>query len=121
MKNDIDKEFFKEKLTEELSSIEKALEEIGRRNPDNKADWEAEPADFDIDTADDSERADKMEEFEENTAILKDLEERYNDVKDALNKIENGTYGFCEVCGNQIEEDRLIANQAARTCKAHMN
>ena len=35
--------------------------------------------------------------------------------------IAAGTYGTCEVSGEQIEEDRLEADPAARTCKAHMN
>lgn len=120
MREDINIEFFKEKLSEELKLVEHELNEVGRKNPDNKTDWEAEPADFDTSTADDNEAADKIEEYEENTAVLKELEIRYNDLKDALNKIENGSYGYCEVCGEPIEEDRLTANQAARTCKKHM-
>lgn len=121
MRNDIDINYFKNKLEEELSLVEKELNNIGRKNPDNNNDWEAEPANFDTDTADDSERADKIEEYEGNTAVLKELEIRYNDIKDALAKIEDETYGVCEVGGEPIEEDRLIANQAARTCKKHMN
>lgn len=120
MRGDIDTNYFKNKLEEEISLVEKELEEIGRKNPDNKKDWEAEPADFDTDSADDSETADKFEEFEENSAVLNELEMRYNDLKDALKKIENGTYGICEVSGEPIEKDRLEANPAARTCKAHM-
>jgi len=120
MKNDIDIEYFKEKLEEELSLVEKELSSVGRINPDNKADWEAVPTLMNQDSADQNETADNMEEFENNTAVLKELEIRFNDIKDALKKIEEGTYGTCEVCGEQIEEDRLIANQSARTCKAHM-
>jgi RNA polymerase-binding transcription factor DksA len=120
MRNDIDIEYFKEKLEEELLLVEKELNSIGRKNPDNKNDWEAEPADFDSDSADENETADKMEEYEENTAVLKDLEIRYNNIKDALTKIEEDKYGICEISGQLIEEDRLIANPAARTCKAHM-
>lgn len=100
--------------------VEKELNDIGRRNPDNKADWEAEPANLNTDNADESEKADNIEEFEENTAVLKELEVRYNDMKDALAKIEDGKYGICEVSGEIIEEERLIANPAARTCKKHM-
>ncbi len=73
-----------------------------------------------IDSADSNEVADNIEEFEENTAVLKELEIRYNDIKDALDKIEKNKYGICEVSGEEIEEERLIANPAARTCKAHM-
>ena len=120
MREDINIENLKNKLEEELKSVEAELNFVGRKNPDVKVDWEAEPADLDTDTADESELADKMEEYEENTAVLKGLEEKFNDIKIALKKIEDGGYGFCEVCKAPIEEDRLIANQAARTCKAHM-
>ncbi len=119
-RDDLDFNYYKQKLLEELSLVERELEGVGRRNPDNKKDWEAEPAEIDTSSADDNETADKMEEYETNTAILKDLEIRYNDIKVALDKIEGGTYGICEVSGLPIEKDRLEANPAARTCKAHM-
>lgn len=119
-KMDIDIKYFEGKLKEELSLVEKGLNNIGRRNPDNKADWEAKPANFSIDKADENEMADGMEEYEENTAVLKELEIRYNDIKDALIKIKKGKYGICEVSNEPIEKDRLIANPAARTCKKHM-
>lgn len=121
MRNDIDIDYFKEKLAEELLLVEKELNDVGRVNPDNKLDWEAEPSDIDADRADSDETADKIEEYEGNTAVLKELEIKFNDVKDALAKIEEGNYGLCEVCHEPIEEERLIANPAARTCKKHMS
>lgn len=120
MRDDIDVEYFKGKLEEELLLVEKELNDVGRRNPDNKFDWEAEPADMNVDSADSNEIADNIEEYESNTAVLKELEIRYNDIKKALDKIKKGEYGFCEICKVPIEEDRLIANQAAGTCKKHM-
>lgn len=120
MRNDIDTDYFKEKLEEELLLVEKELNNVGRKNPDNALDWEAEPGEMNIDSADSNEVADNIEEFEGNAAVLKELEIRYNDIKAALSKIENGTYGICEISGDPIEEERLIANPAARTCKKHM-
>jgi RNA polymerase-binding transcription factor DksA len=120
MRNDIDIDYFKKNLEDEMGLVEKELSKIGRKNPDNKADWEAEPGDMNVDSADPNEVADNIEEFEGNTAVLKELEIRYNDVKDALQKIEDDKYGICEVSAEPIEEERLIANPAARTCKAHM-
>ncbi len=120
MRNDIDVNYFKTKLEEELSLVEKELNSVGRKNPDNKLDWEAEPTEMNIESADSNEIADNIEEYEGNTAVLKELEIRYNDIKNALAKIENGTYGICEIGGEPIEKDRLMANQAARTCKVHM-
>ena len=117
-------EHFKQKLEKELGVVGEELSNIATKNPNvnnGTTDWEAKSTDGSVDTADDTELGDKIEEFEENTAVTKDLEIRYNDIKAALAHIEAGTYGICEVCGEKIEEDRLEANPAARTCKAHMN
>ncbi|WP_426241672.1 TraR/DksA family transcriptional regulator [Psychrobacter sp. TWP2-1-2] len=40
-------------------------------------------------------------------------------VENALSRIENGTYGKCEVCGEQIEEQRLQALPYATLCMEH--
>jgi RNA polymerase-binding transcription factor DksA len=40
-------------------------------------------------------------------------------VENALSRIENGTYGECEVCGEQIEEQRLEALPYATLCMKH--
>ena len=40
-------------------------------------------------------------------------------VENALSRIENGTYGKCEVCGEQIEEQRLQALPYANLCTEH--
>lgn len=113
-------EYFKDKLETELKLVEDELKHVGRKNPSNQSDWEGRPADFDVDTADDTEIADKIEEYEENTAVLKNLEIRFNEIKKALKRIEDRTFGVCAVGREIIEEDRLEANPAATTCKRHM-
>ncbi|ERL56323.1 TraR/DksA family transcriptional regulator [Psychrobacter aquaticus] len=40
-------------------------------------------------------------------------------VENALSRIENGTYGACEVCGEKIEEQRLEALPYATLCMDH--
>jgi DnaK suppressor protein len=37
-------------------------------------------------------------------------------IKDALERIENGTYGICESCGEEISEDRLKARPVTTLC-----
>lgn len=113
-------ETFKQKLEEEVKLLKGELQSVGRVNPSNPNDWEATPGKLDILEADRNEAADRIESYEENTAILKELEVRYNNIKSALKKIEDGTYGNCEIGGKPIEEDRLEANPSARTCKAHL-
>ncbi|MCI5108689.1 MAG: hypothetical protein MRY49_02475 [Candidatus Pacebacteria bacterium] len=117
-----DLEYFKTKLESELQEIIKELQHVGRINPDNPKDWEATPDHLsEEERTDENEVADKIEGFESNTAILKQLEIRFNEIKSALERIEKGTYGMCEVSKKEIERDRLEANPAARTCKAEMN
>ncbi|HVW71948.1 MAG TPA: TraR/DksA C4-type zinc finger protein [Candidatus Paceibacterota bacterium] len=110
---------YKQRLEAEKVKLEGELASVGRRNPDNKGDWEtAAPEEME---ADPNDTATNMSEFGVNDAILTDLEKRLADVNDALARIENGSYGKCEVSGEAIEEDRLNADPAARTCKEHMS
>lgn len=118
---EINTQKFKEKLETEKASLGLQLEKIARINPDSKTeDWEATGSQMNILQADQNERADVVEEYEIHVSELKDIEVRYNNVKAALERIENGTYGICSVGGKPIEVERLEANPAAATCKAHI-
>lgn len=107
-------------LVKELSVLEEELKTVGRKNPNNQADWEAVEGDVVTDTAEEGDVAKGIQEYENNNGILNQLEIRLNEVKSAIAKIEDGTYGVCSVCGEKIENDRLDANPAATTCKTHM-
>jgi RNA polymerase-binding transcription factor DksA len=123
MHPDLDEQTLKElrsKLKGELELITRELKSVGRINPTNPADWEATPQKLDIQEADRNEAADRIEGYEENTAILKELETRYNSIKQALGQMDEGTYGICEIGKEPIRIDRLRANPAAKTCPKHM-
>ncbi len=49
-------------------------------------------------------------------ALASTLTDSLREVEDALAKLEAGTYGACESCGQQIAEARLEAKPAARLC-----
>ena len=55
----------------------------------------------------------------ENRALIGQLEETLSEVERALAKLDEGTYGRCEVCGNDIGEARLEAMPATRYCIDH--
>ncbi|HJL55779.1 MAG: TraR/DksA C4-type zinc finger protein [Candidatus Pacebacteria bacterium] len=112
----IDTQHFKEKLESELNILTEELQKIARINPSNPNDWEPIPAKMDTLETDKNEVADRIEAFEKNTALVKELEIRYNNIKRALKKIDEGKYGTCEDTGEQIPLARLEANPAARTC-----
>ncbi len=111
----------KEKLLNERSVLEKELASLAIKNPSNPSDWDAVTSSSDVDIAEEGEVADSMERFENSNSETDQLERQLKDVDNALLKIENDNFGFCEVCEQEIEDDRLEANPSARTCKAHMN
>jgi DnaK suppressor protein len=51
--------------------------------------------------------------------LQEDLEGRLADIARAFDKLEDGTYGTCEICGKDIEDERLEAIPAARLCFEH--
>lgn len=117
---EIDLKYFKTKLEEEKIKLEEELKTIGRINPSNPNDWQAVPSDMEADAADRFEVAESIDLFEENTAILKELEIQLNDVKHALIKIDAGSYGLCEEDSKPIPIKRLEANPSAKTCLEHV-
>lgn len=107
---------YKKLLEQEKAKLLKELATVGKKTD---GDWQAVPTDLDSDSADENEVADTIEGFEENSAILKQLEIQLLQVESALGKIDAGTYGKCNVCGQEIPEHRLLANPAALTCMEH--
>ena len=111
---------FKQMLLEERATIEKELAEAGRPMDGAKNEWEAVPLSPDDSVADPNEQADREEDFNEREGITSTLGARHADIVSALERIESGVYGLCEVCGKPIENARLEANPAAKTCMEHI-
>jgi RNA polymerase-binding transcription factor len=114
-------EHFKQKLEEERALLTRQLGEIAAKDPAS-GEWAPKDPQMDVmpPQAEPNEAADKLEELEERGEEVPVLSTRLVDVEAALEKIDAGTYGTCEVCSKEIEEERLEANPAARTCTVHM-
>ncbi len=100
--------------------LEAELRTVGSPDQSRTGQWQGIKSDLDTDVADEGEIAFATESLETNEAIVQTLGVRLNEVVAALGRIEVGTYGFCEVAGEPIENDRLMANPAATRCKIHM-
>ncbi|WP_243291139.1 TraR/DksA C4-type zinc finger protein [Bacillus sp. FJAT-47783] len=61
----------------------------------------------------------ELYEREKDIALNEHLEKEYEEVCEALNRIKDGTYGVCIICGKKIGESRLQAVPTAKTCKEH--
>ncbi len=72
--------------------------------------------DFDADFAD---RAQVAAEQDENRSLAGSLQQQLVQIDAALARIEAGTYGLCEVCGDAISEARLEVMPATPRCINH--
>jgi DnaK suppressor protein len=116
-----------EALTEEqLEELRGALgaegdaleEEMAAHGKESGGSWTGS-SESEGEEADPTDAADNIEELAINVPLVGELQSRKKEIAAALARIEKGTYGICEVCGEPIPFDRLEANPAARTCVQH--
>ena len=55
-------------------------------------------------------------EMEKNVSLLEQVDDELLEVEAALQRLERGTYGTCQVCGRPIGDERLEAMPATRFC-----
>lgn len=103
-------------LTEERSRLEELRNRI-----DDTGDAAQEDSLSELSTVDQHPADVGSETFErtKDLSVQEDVEGRLEDVKRALEKLDSGTYGVCEVCGEAIPDERLEAVPAARYCVQH--
>ncbi len=110
---------FETLLLAEKKKIEETLSATATKNPLNPNEWAVTYPDLNGERADKNDMADEVEEFDNTLGINHVLEEKLTDINAALERIKINSFGICEVDGKPIDEGRLLANPAARTCVAH--
>jgi sigma-B regulation protein RsbU (phosphoserine phosphatase) len=65
-------------------------------------------------------RRQKLEVASRTTKENPDIVRLIGEVDSALKRMDDGSYGLCEVCHEPIETDRLIADPLARFCLDHL-
>ena len=115
----LDKAKIKEKLEKERDVLSEELRGMGKLNTDT-GEWEATPEAQDFPETDQNDMADRFEDFEAKSSMIKTLAPRLNNILKAIKGLNRDSFGKCEVCKKDIEISRLEANPAARTCKKHL-
>lgn len=115
----MDKKKIKEKLEKERDILFEELRDMGKLS-DETGEWEATPEELNSPESDQSDMADRFEDFEARSSMIKTLEPRLNNILRALKGLNRESFGKCEICKRDIEMTRLEANPAARTCKKHL-
>jgi RNA polymerase-binding transcription factor DksA len=116
----LDKKKIKEKLEKERDFLVSQMKDIGKLNPETN-EWEATPEDVGYIETDQNDMADRFEDFESKSSMMKILEAKLTNIAHALKGISRESFGKCEVCKKDIELARMEANPSARTCKKHIN
>lgn len=93
-------------LEEEREQLRRQLAELGFADGGAGLEYDGNFADSSQVTA----------ERGEAEALARTLQETLDDVERALTKMDEGTFGTCEGCGNAIAEPRLEAMPAAKLC-----
>lgn len=55
----------------------------------------------------------------ESEGLARTVELQRRRVRDALDRLDAGTYGRCAVCGRDIDDERLEARPEVATCREH--
>ncbi len=67
---------------------------------------------------DEDENAGEVAEYSDRLSIEHALETQLRDVNKAIGHIEEGTYGVCKYCNNEIEPQRLMIRPTSTSCVA---
>lgn len=97
------------------AQLEEQRVHLRREIEDQGADPDADEVAF-VDDAGFSDRSHSTEERSRLISVVKALRSNLRDVERALAKIEAGTYGMCERCGDPIGPERLEALPWAILC-----
>ena len=99
----------RERLEAERDEVRRQLDDLGaRRDAEGIEDPELDEGFADAGQAA-AERASLL-------TLVRSLRDTLHDVEQALARMDSGTYGLCERCGQPIGDERLEALPAARLC-----
>ena len=105
MTNDTNHESVRKELQADLARLMKRAEGIDAElSEPGDSDWQ--------------ERATESEDDEVLAAVGNFAVKEINDIKEALARIDKGTYGVCSRCKKAIAAERLEAVPYAKTCTA---
>lgn len=105
----------KDLLLEEQDKVEKELAKFTHKNPKDPTDLEADFPEFG-DEEDDN--VQEMQAYAVNKKLEETLEKKLRDIKAALKRIEENTYGICKYTGEAIDERRLRARPTSSSSVA---
>jgi DnaK suppressor protein len=113
--SDIDTRVFRARLEEERARLTNAVEFLERENPGSLED---ELGELGLGSSDNhlGDTATATYDRELDQGLEEGVQQTLGEIDAALGRIDDGTYGRCLMCGEQISEARLRAIPWARLC-----
>jgi RNA polymerase-binding protein DksA len=111
----IDTAKYRKRLEEEKARLLHAVGFLEKENPGSISDELGELAEGGTDNHL-GDTATAMFDRELDEGLEESAKDTLAEIDAALQRIEDGTYGFCEVCGKPISAERLAAIPWARLC-----
>ncbi len=104
----------KESMDAEKARLESELSKFAHRNT------KAADTDYDADFPNigdkEDENASEVAQFSDNLSLEDELEKALRDVEAALERYNEGKYGICKYCQQDIDERRLEARPTSSSC-----
>ena len=97
-------------VTDQMMELEHELEQLRTKIAALEAALQEKP-DYGIGEGDPA-----VTSWELDHALLQDFKERQTSLEQALQRLDQGTYGVCEQCGNAIHPDRLAILPDTKMC-----
>jgi DnaK suppressor protein len=101
-------ESIKKKLVRKMNEI---LEDLEETDDDDVSAIESDNVIGDI-----VDKANSIYEMQIYDKLSEKERDKLHEISEALKRIDEGVYGRCVVCGNKIDEKRLIAIPEAKKC-----
>ncbi len=100
-------------LEEQQTKLENELKIFAAKNPNTHGGF---AANFPQYGDKEDENAAEVATFTDNLSLKKTLENNLRDVKQALDRIKDNTYGVCKYCKKEIDARRLRARPESSSC-----
>ena len=103
----------KQQLLDREVKLKQELEALTGQTAVKGDEYQLIPPDY---GSDEDENSEEVATFTTDLAVKEVLEASLRDVRSALDRIADGTYGICKYCGKPIDERRLLARPASSSC-----
>jgi len=95
------------------ADLEKSMEDVAQKSTRVENTYEAKFPEY---GTSEEESADEVATFIDRLSLGENMGQNLQEIDLALEKIKKGTYGICEECHREIDQQRLRAMPTARWC-----